>query len=295
MNKIKNFLKYNALASLYVCLFIFSQTFALIGVMFYFLATNESFIDLFLEKLGPLYDVADTYSGYIENYDLMLDGYMSLFQEIILPTLLVSNIFIVLVIGIKILRKNKVERSIKKLSFRDTLKFITLGVVLNAGISIVLTLVMLLIPENVQDNLMSSYSMSIESVLNGDVLFLLICSGILAPVAEEFIFRYGMMKNLAKINIKFAIVYQALLFGLLHGNIIQSTYAFVLGLIFGYIDYKEKSIVPSIILHIAINSSSVLISSFFIDEFMGFGVFIGILLILNILIFSFRKKNDNIE
>ena len=294
MSKVKDFFKYNAIASLYLTLFVVSQCIAMFGVMFYFLYTNEDFINLFIEKLGPLYEVADSFTGYLENYDLMLIGYMDLLTELITPTLFISNLFIIIIVGIIIFVKRKKENLINKVSKKETLHFISIGVVLNLIISLILSLVMMILPSGVGEGAMNSYSTTIEGVLTGSPIILMISSGIIAPIAEEFIFRYGIQKNLSKFNVKFAIIYQALLFGLLHGNLIQFSYAFVLGLIFGYITYKKGNIMYSILLHIAINLSSVLISILFTNEYVGFAVFVGVLALLNLVVYLFSKKNNNI-
>lgn len=49
-------------------------------------------------------------------------------------------------------------------------------------------------------------------------------------------------------------ILQAILFGLAHMNIIQGFYAFGLGLLFGYVAYRYKTIVASIILHMLYNA-----------------------------------------
>jgi membrane protease YdiL (CAAX protease family) len=51
---------------------------------------------------------------------------------------------------------------------------------------------------------------------------------------------------------------QAILFALLHMNLIQIIYAFPLGLIFGYVTKKYRSLIPAILLHALINGFSVL-------------------------------------
>ena len=85
----------------------------------------------------------------------------------------------------------------------------------------------------------------------------------LAPIAEELIFR-GLVQTYATnfVGIKVAILLQAILFGIHHSNIIQSVYAIFSGIILGFIAYKFKSIIPAIILHIAVNLSSFLIPEF---------------------------------
>lgn len=86
------------------------------------------------------------------------------------------------------------------------------------------------------------------------VMLLAVC--ILAPIAEEFMFRGLIQKySLKCFPALVAIVLQGFLFGLYHGNMVQGVYAFVLGTLLGFIAYKFDSLVPNIVLHMAINVS----------------------------------------
>lgn len=86
------------------------------------------------------------------------------------------------------------------------------------------------------------------------VMLLAVC--ILAPIAEEFMFRGLIQKySLKCFPAVVAIVLQGFLFGLYHGNMVQGVYAFVLGTLLGFIAYKFDSLVPNIVLHMAINVS----------------------------------------
>ena len=76
--------------------------------------------------------------------------------------------------------------------------------------------------------------------------------------AEEFAFRGILMGSLRKYGNSFAIIVSAVMFGAMHGNIIQIPFAFILGLIFAYIDCKANSIIPSIIIHFINNLYSVI-------------------------------------
>ena len=48
-------------------------------------------------------------------------------------------------------------------------------------------------------------------------------------------------------------IFQAVLFGAFHGNVIQGAYAFVVGLFCGYVCYKGGSIYLSILFHMLFN------------------------------------------
>lgn len=99
---------------------------------------------------------------------------------------------------------------------------------------------------------------NILSPLNEGSLFISILTvGIIVPFTEEFIFRGVIFNTLNKnISILWTIIIQALLFGLFHGNLIQSTYTTLLGLVFGYITYKTKSLWPAVVMHMINNTIS---------------------------------------
>lgn len=84
---------------------------------------------------------------------------------------------------------------------------------------------------------------------------------ILAPLWEEFFFRgiiYKKAKNI--IPIRSANVFQAVIFGLIHGNIIQGLYAFVIGIVLGKVYEEYKTIALPIAIHFVINLSGILLA-----------------------------------
>lgn len=83
---------------------------------------------------------------------------------------------------------------------------------------------------------------------------MLVYALLLGPIVEEFMFR-GLTLNAAKklFNYKWAILIQAILFGVFHGNKMQGIYAFVLGLGLGYIMHAYDNLFFTIIIHMAYN------------------------------------------
>lgn len=78
---------------------------------------------------------------------------------------------------------------------------------------------------------------------------------VLAPIVEELTFR-GMTLRLAnRFTDKFYIanIIQALAFGIAHLNPVQSTYAFFVGLLLGYVYKKYNSLYASIVGHMLFN------------------------------------------
>ncbi len=85
------------------------------------------------------------------------------------------------------------------------------------------------------------------SALDGD-LAMELYAGFLAPVVEEILFRGGVLRALRPAGKGFAIVFSALLFGVFHGNLVQIPFAFLVGLVLGYVA-AEYSLGWCILLH----------------------------------------------
>ncbi len=85
-------------------------------------------------------------------------------------------------------------------------------------------------------------------------ILLIVYSVVLAPIAEELIFR-GLIMRYARYALPFWIanIWQALLFGLYHGNFMQGLYAFVIGLFLGFVAHRGRGIRYSIPVHIVFN------------------------------------------
>lgn len=85
-------------------------------------------------------------------------------------------------------------------------------------------------------------------------ILMMIYSVCLAPFSEEFIFR-GVTMRLARRAFPFwaANLIQAVLFGVFHMNWLQGCYAFVLGLILGYVCERGGSIYHAILFHFLFN------------------------------------------
>ncbi|MBR3973204.1 MAG: CPBP family intramembrane metalloprotease [Oscillospiraceae bacterium] len=77
-------------------------------------------------------------------------------------------------------------------------------------------------------------------------------AGIAAPIAEEIIFRGFIQRTLLPYGKKFAILGSAFTFGIFHGNLMQTPYAFLVGLILGYVAL-EYNIGWAMVLHMINN------------------------------------------
>ena len=127
-----------------------------------------------------------------------------------------------------------------------------------------LPVVSLIIPESIMNN----YLELMELAGFGVDTLAIIASVLLAPFGEEFIcrgvaFHYAkkMVADMSNRRAAFWIAnsIQALMFGILHGNVVQGTYAFFMGLALGYLRHRYNSLAPAILAHMIINATSTFI------------------------------------
>ena len=87
--------------------------------------------------------------------------------------------------------------------------------------------------------------------------------GVLVPIVEELIYR-GLVFRRMRDLISFvpAMVLSAVLFALVHGNLVQGLYAFGVGLLMALVYEFSGSLFASILLHITANTCSVLLTEF---------------------------------
>lgn len=110
----------------------------------------------------------------------------------------------------------------------------------------------------------TAYQESMERITEGqNFLALLFWMGIVAPIAEEMIFRWLVYLRLRDyMRIVGATVISGLFFGLYHGNIVQAIYASLLGAVFAYILEVTGSLWSCVLLHIGANVWSLILSEF---------------------------------
>ncbi len=101
-----------------------------------------------------------------------------------------------------------------------------------------------------------------------EIVLYIISTAVVPAFAEEFAFRGILMGTLRRFGDAFAIIASAIVFGAMHGNIVQVPFAFILGLVFAYVDCKTNSILPSIIIHFVNNFYAVML-----DVLQSTGVF----------------------
>ena len=100
----------------------------------------------------------------------------------------------------------------------------------------------------------SPSSTSISSYSLTAFLLAIFASAILPAFCEEFANRGMLLSGLKKLGAKKAIILSGLLFGLMHLNVAQFGYAFVIGMYLGFICLATGSIIPGMIIHFMNNA-----------------------------------------
>ena len=94
----------------------------------------------------------------------------------------------------------------------------------------------------------------------GNFFLQLFLTALLPGICEEFMHRGILLQGIKHIGFKKAILISSTLFALLHFNIQQVSFAFVVGLILGFVSVVAKNIYPAIIIHFVHNAISTYLS-----------------------------------
>ena len=176
-----------------------------------------------------------------------------LFNDILIIVTFVALVAVFLVWYRK--QKDKAAPFDEVFCIRNTVIILISGIAVQVAVSMCLNLILPLFPQTFE-----RYSALIENLVGGNVIIAVISTAVLAPIAEELIFRELMMKQLRQMfPFWLANIIQALAFGVYHMNIVQGIYAFFLGLLFGYVASRMRSIWASIMLHGIVNASGLVL------------------------------------
>lgn len=92
-----------------------------------------------------------------------------------------------------------------------------------------------------------------ELVTKSSLGLVFLFSVILAPVMEELIFRKLLIDRMIVFGDGVAIMLSAVIFGVIHGNISQCVYGFLVGWLLGYVYVRTGRILYTMLLHMLMN------------------------------------------
>ena len=103
---------------------------------------------------------------------------------------------------------------------------------------------------------------ALDRVIHQIVIFLFLAVVVMAPIGEEVVFRGFLQKFLEEYwkDITRAVLITSLFFAMIHFNPYWTIQIYLLGVILGFLSWKTKSVIPSIILH-SINNGMAFIST----------------------------------
>lgn len=93
----------------------------------------------------------------------------------------------------------------------------------------------------------------INTVLVFDTPVLALMTVVIAPFAEEFLYRKVLWRWVGALGVRVYVFTSAALFMLAHGNVVQYPYTFVLGLIFAAVYAKTGRLLYPVALHMTVN------------------------------------------
>lgn len=162
-----------------------------------------------------------------------------------------------------------------KLDAKGIVLILILGVCIQISLSIILTVI-----SNLRPDWFDGYGELIDSLGMGNTFISFLYVGLVAPIAEELIFR-GVTFNKARKYMPFlaANFVQALLFGIYHMNLIQGLYAFAMGLSFGLIR-RAYSLIGAILLHMTVNIAGMTLDYILPEQILNNHIAVSILFLL---------------
>lgn len=182
-------------------------------------------------------------------------GYNQFLAENTNLILIITDVLVVLFLWVFFaIRKKKLttEADMRKFSVSYVPWIILTGVALAVFISFALGF----LPEK----WLMDYAAASEDVTGTLSAVALISTVLVAPIVEEILFRGIILSRLRKaMPVAPAILLSALVFGLMHGQILWIAYAAFLGIILALVAIRTKSILATILLHVTFNLTGMLV------------------------------------
>ncbi|MBR2590429.1 MAG: CPBP family intramembrane metalloprotease [Clostridia bacterium] len=147
----------------------------------------------------------------------------------------------------------------KKMNTRRTLLCIPIGLTICIGANIVVNVIISIFEY-------FGYTLSQQSDAMAKpqsafaVIITLVSTAIMPALLEEFAIRGVILQPARRYGMAFSIISSSVIFGIMHGNLIQAPFAFIVGMCFAFFVIKCNSLWIGIILHFMNNAFSVIIN-----------------------------------
>lgn len=173
------------------------------------------------------------------------------------------------------------------------------------GMTACLTVNMLISLSHLSE-LFPGYDELAETIFQGNIWLELIGVAVMPALIEELIYRGVIYRGFRRfVKPVWAALLSALIFGIMHMNVVQFVYAFLLGLLFAWVYEAYQSILAPMLMHLAANAFSVLITEWeplgkAMETISGMWIMLGLMLLCDIAIPVYlcrkgKKKADGIS
>lgn len=200
---------------------------------------------------------------------VVLETTMAAVNKAMPMIIVVTHLMLLSIFGIWYARgcKHPQKPSLRNVDFKAvfTHKNVSVMVMVAAGMCFFTNFAMPIASMIVPENVMAAYEELMESAGFGESVLPTIAAILIAPFGEELIFRgvtfYYAKKAVSDFADKrkafwIANCIQALGFGVFHMNLVQGTYAFIMGLVLGYLAHRFGTLLPAMLGHMIINGLS---------------------------------------
>lgn len=115
----------------------------------------------------------------------------------------------------------------------------------------------------------ASYTETMKAMYSAPLIVQILCLAVLVPISEEYVFRGLFFKRLESgTTFVYAMLYSSFVFGILHMNLVQMIYGFILGMMLAYVYEKYGSLKAPILAHMVMNLLSVLATEYGLYNWM---------------------------
>ena len=257
----------------------------LMALLLFLVSFGLGFLFTFIYYIIPLFNISENDTAYI-----VIDNILS----ILLSSLPMAVPAIILIKTDK--KSFGLYPTLGSLNAKTSLKYITLGFGVFYLANYVSNIISIYLGVWEVELSQPDFSPPDSSI---GVFFYFIQMTLFAGIFEELMFRGAVLGFLRKFGDRTAILISAFLFALIHGNLIQIPFAFVLGLYLGYVACRTNNLLYPILIH-AVNNGVATILNFILTNSTEsianiYGVlfsFIFIALGVVGLLLETRSKND---
>lgn len=219
---------------------------------------------LMMAYMGSHYQTPEALEALMSDQNKMMAFYEKILKKYISCTTLVEGVTALVTIPVMAIlfhkdRKKEKEAGIipnKKAPLWKYPAVIVMALALSLGLN------NLIIIGNLS-SVDASYEQTMNAMYSAPLFLQILCLAVLVPISEEYVFRGLFFKRLeSSTTFVYAMLYSSLVFGILHINLVQMIYGFILGMMLAYVYEKYGSLKAPVAAHMAMNLLSVLTTEF---------------------------------